>query len=323
MRMLVVGSAVGLAAVTLAACASASGATAGGPAGTPSVQPRWTSCAADAPPPSPEGGLDALTLPRLGSDFAPLTVIICSEQIDQRADGGQDLVATESRADDITGLVSALGLPDERPTTGACTLELPTVPWFALLDAQGAWVRPGVPIDACGKVRIEVRDALAGLHLTRVSTRVLREVESAQAAASGCSQAWANMVAVESTDGTATPAAASSVLSPPTDRIRLCVYRVPASEQGTGKPAGDFQHGGLLTPQRQAAIEEPLLAAPPARDCRTEASRFALLISAAGAGVGATVYVELDGCQRIMVVPVDGHPVLAQANAGLIALLDR
>src|SRR5215467_14638832 len=170
MRALVVGGAVGLAAVMLAACESTSGGTAQGPTGAPSVQPRWTSCAADAPPPSPGGGLDALNLPRLGGDFTPRAVVICAEQVDQRADGGTDLVAAESRADDITGLVAALRLPDSRPTTGACTADLPTVPWFALLDAQGRWVRPGVPMDACDKVRIEVRDALAGLRLTRVST---------------------------------------------------------------------------------------------------------------------------------------------------------
>jgi hypothetical protein len=285
------------------------------------VQPRWTSCAADAPPPSPEGGLDALRLPRLDGDFAPQTVTICAEQIDQRADGGKDLVAAESRAGDITGLVAALRLPDRQPTTGACTLELPTVPWFALLDAQGRWVRPGVPIDECGKARIEVRDALAGLHLTRVSTRVLRQVESPQAAASGCSQTWANMIAVETTQGSATPAAVGPALPAPTEPMRLCVYRVPASEQGTDKPGGDFERGAVLAPRRQAAIEKALLAAPPARNCPTEASRFAVLSSADG--TGATVYVELDGCQRIMAVPVDGSPLLAQGNAALVALLDR
>jgi len=305
----------------LAACESTSGGTAQGPTGAPSVQPRWTSCAADAPPPSPGGGLDALNLPRLGGDFTPRAVVICAEQVDQRADGGTDLVAAESRADDITGLVAALRLPDSRPTTGACTADLPTVPWFALLDAQGRWVRPGVPMDACDKVRIEVRDALAGLRLTRVSTRVLREIESPQAAASGCGQSWANMVAVETTDGSATPAAVSSALWPPTERIRLCVFRVPAGEQGTGKPGGDFERGGPLTPQRRAAIEKPLLAAPAARKCTTEASRFAVL--SAADGTGATVYVELDGCQRIMVVPVSGSSLLAQGNAALVALLDR
>lgn len=321
MRAIVKGFAVGIAAMTLAGCGSAPGMVVAGPKGTPSVHPRWTSCTADAPPPAPAGGLDALALPRLGGDFAPRAVIVCAEQVQRRADGGQDLVATESRADDVADLVAALRLPDEQLTNGACTLDLPTVPWFVLVDDVGHWLRPGVAKDSCGKVRVEVRDAVARLRLTRVSTHVLREIESAQAAASGCSQTWADMVAVETTQSSNARAAVGSSPFPPAERVRLCVYRVPRSERGTGKPAGNFEHGVVLTPERQTLIEKSLLLATPAANCSTPANRFALLSRADGAG--GEVYIELDGCRRIMVVPVSGNPILSQADASLVALLEQ
>lgn len=321
MSAMIKAFAVVVAAITLAACGTAPGMVAGGPMRTPPVRPRWTSCSVDAPQPSSAGGIDAMALPRLGGDFAPVAVVVCAEQVQRRADGGQDLVATDSRADDVAALVAALHLPDEQPTDGACTLDLPIVPWFVLLDAHGRWVRPGVPKDSCGTVRVEVRDAVAGLRLTRLATRVLREIESAQAAASGCSQTWADMIAVETTQGSHTRAAIGSSPFPPTERLRLCVYRVPHSEQGTAKPAGDFQHGAVLTPQRQALIENSLLAAAPAAKCSTPASGFALLSPADG--TGGEVYVELDGCRRIMVVPTTGNPLLSQGGAVLLALLDQ
>jgi hypothetical protein len=39
--------------------------------------------------------------------------------------------------------------------------------------------------------------------------------------------------------------------------------------------------------------------------------------------VGGEIYVELDGCQRIMTSPVDGPPALVQADAALIASLAK
>jgi len=208
--------------------------------GTPAVHPQWTSCAAEAPQASVAGGVDALALPRLGGGFAPAASIVCGQQVQRRADGGQDLVATESRAEDIAVLVAALRLRDEQPTDGACTADLPIVPWFVLLDEQGGWVRRGVPKDSCGKVRVEVRDAVSGLRLTRVAARVLNEIESARAAASGCSQGWADMVAVETRQSSGARRAVGSAPFPAGTQVRLCVYRVPSSEQGTVKPAGEL-----------------------------------------------------------------------------------
>ena len=199
--------------------------------------------------------------------------------------------------------------------------ELPTVPWFVLLDEQGRWIRPGVPRDKCGKVRIEVRDAVSGLRLTRVATRVLNELESAQAAAAGCSQGWADVIAMEPHQDSQLRQAVGSDPFPAGKRVRLCVYRVPSSEQGTGKPAGDFEHGGVLTPDRQAQVKKSLLATAPARPCSKPANRFARFAPADDAA--GEVYIELDGCQRIMTAPATGSPTISQGNAGIAALLDQ
>lgn len=293
--------------------------------GTPPVQPVWRSCPIQAPGPADRlphlaAGNDALGLPLLGDDFPAVAAVLCGVGPRQRPGGGEDLAATESRADEVAALVEALRLPDEPPADGPCTTDLPMVPWLALLDAQGRWVRPGVPSDACGKPRIEVRDAIAALRLKPVSARPIRQLESAEAAAAGCSQTWADMVWVETNNGSGAPAASMGALPARAAQVRLCVYRVPASEQGNGKPAGDFTYGGPLATDRWVAVERSIRAAGPAKRCNTPASRFALLAPVAG---GSEVYVELTGCRRILATSVSGKHALRQANDALIDLLGQ
>jgi hypothetical protein len=288
--------------------------------GTPDVRAGWTSCATEVPEPNLGASADGLTLPRLGTDFVATAAIVCATQPERRPDGGEDLLQVESRADDVTALIAALRLPDQADTQRACTMELPVVPWLVLLDAAGRWVRPGLPKDECGKIRIEVRQAIGALKLTRITARTLSEIESSGAAASGCGQRWADMVSVETTSGRSLAQAATNPLAV-AQRVRLCVYRVPADEQGSNKPAGTFERGGILTPARRDSIEKALVLTTPARACAAHAGRFALL--RAVDGVGADIYIELDGCQRIMVTPNSGAPTLAQADAPLITALNQ
>ncbi|MFG3715232.1 hypothetical protein [Micromonospora sp. NPDC047730] len=264
---------------------------------------------------------DAAALPRLGGDLTPAAVVICGHEPQRRVDGGEDMVATERRSDDVAALVAALRLPDEPRTDGPCTSEMPSAPWLAVVDADGRWMRPGIPLDPCRKLRAEVRTALDALPLTTVATRAVAEIESAEAAAAGCSQRWADMVSVETT---ANPDARRGALPrpfPAGKQVRLCVYDVPKSERGNGKPAGEFAHGTVLPADRRTAIEQALRAAGPAEACRTHASRFALLWSVAGGD--PQTYVELDGCRRIMVVAYPGGPVIAQGDAALAELIDE
>jgi hypothetical protein len=82
----------------------------------------------------------------LDVDFAAVAAIVCGGDTQDRPDGSQYSTATEDRAGDVAKLVAALRLPDEPRTQRLRTHEYFTVPWFVLLDVQGRWVRPGVPV---------------------------------------------------------------------------------------------------------------------------------------------------------------------------------
>ncbi|MEU8611744.1 hypothetical protein AB0C29_27540 [Actinoplanes sp. NPDC048791] len=287
-------------------------------AGKPKVEPAWTSCAAAGATSSgpASGGSGLADLPPLDGSFEPVAAVVCSSAPLRRADGGEDMTATESRADDVTALVAALRLPDEPISGGACTLELYLAPFFALLDAQGRWVRPGVPHDSCGKVRSEVREALGGLRLTPVSSRPIREIESSEAAAAGCTQQWADMVWVSGQWGTkGEPAVVPAGFDGPV-QVRLCAYRVPADQQRTGKPAGEFASGRYLSEQQWAAVRKEVEAAAPAPACTSPASEFVVLHLGSG-----QLYVERDGCRRLLAQAADGRDTIRQASPKLLALL--
>ncbi len=106
-----------VAAVTLAGCGSQRGsasrvstvttatsaavavrAVGGGPAA-------WTSCRQELGSRWPVAfTTDTLTLKPLSRDFDPVSVVVCTEQTQTRADGGQELVATEQRSTDLAAL---------------------------------------------------------------------------------------------------------------------------------------------------------------------------------------------------------------------------
>lgn len=287
-------------------------------------QRRWTSCADAAPEMTTAGQRivagDAAALPRLDGDFTPVAAVICELETQQRPDGGQDGVATERRADKVDALVTALRLPDEPRTEGPCTTEAVVFPWLALVDADGRWVRPDLPVDRCGKPRPEVREALGALPLTTVATRKVAELVSAEAAAAGCEQRWKDVIALQAAPKPDAPRKALPEPFPAGRQIRLCVYEVLKSEPGTG----NFVHGTVLPADRRTAIEQALKAAGSAEPCSARASRFALLWPTTGGD--PETYVELDGCHRIMVVGwvrYPGGPVIAQGDAALAELIDK
>ncbi|OJF12539.1 hypothetical protein [Couchioplanes caeruleus] len=300
--------------------------------GAPQVHPRWQSCSKE--PSSYQRGDDdsaALTMPRLAGNFHPVAAIICGLGPQHRPDGGIDAIAAEDRVDDVAALLTALHLPDEPPLpepsdddespVRACTMNLVLPPWLALLDAEGRWVRPGIPLDACGHPRYEVMTAIDKARRTRIATRVLQEIESAEAAATGCSDVWADMVWVTGMDSATRPAEDLAVLADDGASVHACIYRVPVGEQRSEKPRGAVVSRHLLPAGRWAAIKRQVEAAGPVQACSTPASRFALLMP-------TDIYVELDGCQRILAPAAprgDGtsSDTLRQAPAALPALLTK
>ncbi|TDC42560.1 hypothetical protein [Micromonospora sp. KC213] len=285
--------------------------------GPPTVQPRWEACATATA--GQEADLDhsqaALSLPFLEDGFRPVAAAVCRAEPRQRPTGGSDLVAVEERADDVGRLVAALLLPDDTSPVDACTAEMPFVPWLVLLDAQGRWVRPGVPTDPCGKPRPEFRTAYEQLSTRRVTTRVLRELESDAAAASGCSQRWSDMVWATDQDGVGQDTTPGPL---PADgaSIRVCVYRVSEDERGGAKPAGEFESGRELPAARWTEIRRELSTAGPAAECGTPGSRFAVLHLGTG-----FVCVEIDGCRRVLIDSGSGPGSIRQSTAKLASLL--
>jgi hypothetical protein len=290
------------------------------PVSAPLSHTDWKSCAAEPSVKEPAAATtDALALPLL-DNFAAKSVVVCSWSTQRRPDGGTDLVATEEHADDVTGLLAALRLPDEPRITGdspddACFLDQPAVPWLTLLDGKGHWIQPGIPADACGKPRKEVRNAVAGLETTRISTHVVKELESALTAETGCEQQHADQIWMETSTGlTSHPSDEPLIFPSAAAPAHLCTYRVPAAEQRTGKPGGELISSRSLDAQRWTAIRREVETTGPALVCTTPASRFAMVPT-------PELYVELDGCHRALVTTDSGGNALRQATPALLALL--
>jgi len=278
-------------------------------------------------------GNDAVSLLRFADTFHPVAAVMCREDTQQRPDGGTDAIAVEDRADDVAALLAALRLPDAPPPSPEpsagdespdsdliCTADGYSPPRLVLRDRQGRWVRPWIPRDDCGKPLAEAKAAMDKLRWTRVATRVLGEVESAEAAASGCDQVFTDMVWFTGVY----PPTRQGDLAPLADdaaSIRLCIYQVKASGRDSEKPQGDFAAGGTLPTNRWAAVKRAVQTSGKATTCTTPANRFARLVTPRG-----DIYVELDGCRRLVaqgVVPADGTSLdtIWQASTDLPALL--
>jgi hypothetical protein len=277
--------------------------------GAPEVHAMWQSCASAQHPPAPNP-VETRWLAPLSADFTPVTIVLCATT---PADG-QGMVATEQRAGDVTALAAALRLPDGPYSKVPCPAEEAVVPWFALVDAQGQWVHPGVPTGDCGHPVTPFSEAFAALHLKTVATRKIDKATAAEATAAGCELTWADMVAVAA--GSPPPTSIITYGLPWGMSVQLCVYRVPAAEQGSARPGGVFLTGTSLSLEQWRPISELLPGDARAKACTTPAGRFALLRLAET----EEIYVELDGCHRLL-SQANGN-VLSPASGPLITAIE-
>jgi hypothetical protein len=144
------------------------------------VHDKWTSCSAE---PSVAGGKpavrEALTLPLLDPHFTPVKAITCRLDAVKAADSENKAPMVESVSIDISSLLQALARQDEPEAVADADSELEIcedaifdVPWLALLDNEGHWIRPGLPQDSCGHVQAEVRTAINSLPIeTSITTQ--------------------------------------------------------------------------------------------------------------------------------------------------------
>ncbi|RZU46587.1 hypothetical protein EV385_6662 [Krasilnikovia cinnamomea] len=138
------------------------------PATALQVHPRWESCAAELGGAGPD--FSTVTRARLDSSFHPVSAILCTQQAETDSTGRKHITTHERHVDDIDALVAAQRLPDLPQTGDICTADAVMPPWIALVDGQGRWVHPAVPVTACDKPRVEVYTALDTVHTIATSS---------------------------------------------------------------------------------------------------------------------------------------------------------
>ena len=314
--------AAALGAAGLSGCARTSEAV---PAAPAEVRPSWPGCAATgafgdeqtrwAGPEGP-GALPA--------DFTPVEALVCATDQRTREDGAVVRVGLERRADDIAPLLAYLARPrevsDRRDELVCPALAVEPV-WLFLLDAAGRWVTPRVPTDPCGlplDTFSEAGPAYRQLDFGAPVVTELRVEESAEARRSGCAQQWKDPLPVEADEARPAPVDPEPFAA---GEVRVCRYRLAEEERSSQTPVGDLVRGQLLDRGARRTLLDALVRARPAsRACDQPADRFALVRSTLQ---DRALYVELDGCRRILDQGPDGSTgTLAHAGRGLVRVLE-
>lgn len=122
------------------------------PASPATIHPAWPGCdpLGAFQEPQPTNPFETGAIP---ADFAPAAVVLCVIQDRSAADGADEqIVEVERRATAIAPLVTYLALPSRRSTDPdlSCPAMAWRRPWLFLIDADGRWVTPQLPTDACG-----------------------------------------------------------------------------------------------------------------------------------------------------------------------------
>jgi len=267
----------------------------------------------------PQGVAGNGTVP-LADDVSVTAAVECVvEQRPVAGDGVWSFVVEKRATARLDHLATALREKDEpTPADQACALVLVVVPWFAVVDARGTWVRPHVPATSCGDPQPAVMSALDALVWTTVSatrtTQLTTEAQAkrdAAAAAAGCATPFKDMIAIEEADKAPT---SRSDRWPPIDAAGSTVCRYTAGVDTEGMPSLTFASGHRATGARATAIAAALSATGPVQPC-TARHRAVTVLTTSG---GAWYLVEDDGCHRLL----DGdHSVWGQATPDLLTAL--
>ncbi len=217
----------------------------------------------------------------------------CTTKTERVRGRGEWSVRVEEHADgDIAPLAAALRLPDE-DSGGSCSAVATGVPELYAADATGRALLVRWPIGVCGQPRAEVEAALARLTWRPAVRHRLKQVRTEAAIDSGCEERMKNMAAVEGfrPDRSGIGSPGSSAVPPV---VRACTYTI--DERGD-TPVGQYVSGGTTTVAIWRAVILALRSAPSAQPgCTTEGRRFTV-VDAAPYG---SLYVELDGCRRVL-----------------------
>ena len=229
----------------------------------------------------------------LPASFVPVAVLRCVSSYQQIPGKGQWQTATLERADkNLAPLITALRHPSGRRTPGLmCPAIAMVAPQFVLVGSDGTALWPLLPLTGCGLVQSGVLAALSALSWQRVSVRLVAQVQTQQAVASGCTPEYTDPFSMY---GPLRPSAGGSVFAAVPSSLRICAY-------SSGGTAGAPQFTGAATVTGSA--ERELLAGLSGTLRTTSCTRpepgFAV-IGGPGASGSSPIYVELGGCQRVL-----------------------
>lgn len=162
------------------------------PAPPAEIRANWPGCAATGAFDDPDQYTGPPGAGSIPDGFVPAAAVLCDRGERTAADGAVLRVGLERRASDITPLLSYLARPSEvssRPDDLVCPAMAVTPLWLFLTDADGHWVTPTVPTDACGFPLGTFGQPGPALPELRYRDTVVRELgvqESAEARRSGC-----------------------------------------------------------------------------------------------------------------------------------------
>ena len=167
-----------------------------------------------------------------------------------------------------------------------------TAPWLFLLDADGRYVAPRIPVDGCGKPLGWYRERGTAWGVLAYSDRVVGPSKDL-AEQVGCPAAQADVVGALSSSSHRR--AGAFVGDPFAGRpLRFCVY----DASGAGGEPGPFVTGQSLVPDERAAFLAALASAPESTGpCSSEDGQVAVVGPRDGS---ANVFVELGGCRRVV-----------------------
>lgn len=303
----------GLLVLVMALTSCGQGATAKPvPAPEPAkVFPAWKGCEAHVPPLDLVEINDRTEQGLVPDGFSPTRAVQCEEENDPETDQSRGV---ELQADDIDGLLAELARPSETLGGGTCLDYLWRRPWLFLLDADGRWIIPQVPADACGHRRLTDDQPT----WKRVTTWPLDLSERERLWSIGCQprvlvDGILTDPAVGNEHREAIPAAQIS------GRVTaLCRYRIGPRLHPNMMPEGHLISPQAVTPQEGQLIRSAIISEP-ANRCREVATTFVTL---EGVGDMIEVAVELDGCRRMLeTYSADAPHRAGAASPELLALV--
>jgi len=227
-------------------------------------------------------------------------VLRCVRTIERFPGDGELAVTSDQRvpAASAGSLLSALALPSERRWMDACgaagvyptTVELETTSGRVLIDP---------PKGPCGLARPEVLEAWRAAPWVTVATTRIERLRSEAAVTAGCTS-WKDMIAI---DGKAAEPGAAGPLVNGSDPVSICLFRSTGFD-------GEPTDGRQLTAEKSQRLATLLASAGPAAPCGAAHTSFAVI------GRTTPVFVELDGCMRVLAP----DRTLRQGGAELTAL---